>query len=187
MSSFRIASRYAKSLLDLSSEKGVLEAVFADIKMLRQTVESNSELRSFLKSPVITADKKKAVLDKLFGSRWNEVTSKFVTLLTNKGREAFLNDIAGSFIEQYNTQKGITPVKISSAVKLEKSVVDGLINDLRSKGIVKEIQLEEVIDPSLIGGFVLQYGDRQIDSSVRTSFQKLKNLVDDDSYVKKIR
>ncbi|MFN8276705.1 MAG: ATP synthase F1 subunit delta [Chitinophagales bacterium] len=187
MSSYRIASRYAKSLISLSSEKGQLEAVAADMRLLNASFEGSSELRSFLKSPLIAADKKQTILKKIFSGKLNGITEKFLELMTNKGRESFLNEITQAFNQQYNEQKNITPVKISAAVKLDRAVVDALINDLKAKGQVKDIQLEEVVDPSLIGGFVLQYGDKQIDSSVRSSLQKLKNLVDDDSYIKKIR
>ena len=187
MSNHRIASRYAKSLLDLSREKGQVAEVFADVQLMDAAFESSRELRVFLKSPIVPTDKKLTVLTKIFGDKVSAITNQFITLMTTKGREGFLHDIANSFLEQYNTLKGITPVKISSAVKLEKSAVDALLGELKAKGSVNEVQLEEAIDPSLIGGYVLQYGDKQIDSSVRTSLQKLRNLVDDDSYVKRIR
>jgi F-type H+-transporting ATPase subunit delta len=70
---------------------------------------------------------------------------------------------------------------------MDKATIDNLLTGLRKREKIEEIQLTEVIDPSLVGGFILLYGDKQIDSSVRSSIQKLHNLVADDSYVKKIR
>jgi F-type H+-transporting ATPase subunit delta len=136
---------------------------------------------------VIGPEKKLEVFNKIFLSKVNEITGKFIVLLTNKGREAFLDEIATSFIEQYNVIKNITPVKISSAVKLDKSAIDNILAGLIKKEHLGEVELTEVIDESLVGGFILQYGDKQVDSSVRSSLQKLHNLVADDSYVKKIR
>jgi F-type H+-transporting ATPase subunit delta len=185
--SYRIASRYAKSLIELAQEKGKLEEVYTDILLLNESFHVSRELRVFLKSPVIGPEKKLEVLNNLFLSKVNEITGKFIVLLTNKGREQFLSEIADSFITQYNTIKSITPVTITSAVKLDKTTIDNLLDGLRKRENISEIQLTETIDESLLGGFTLLYGDKQIDSSVRSSLQKLHNLVADDSYVKNIR
>jgi F-type H+-transporting ATPase subunit delta len=185
--SYRIASRYAKSLIELAQEKGKLEEVHNDVLLLNQAFKESRELRVFLKSPVIRADKKLEVLNKLFLTKVSEVTGKFIVLMTNKGREQFLSEIAESFIIQYNESKNITPVRITSAVKLDKATIDNLLSGLRKREKIEEIQLTETIDESLLGGFILLYGDKQIDSSVRSSLQKLHNLVADDSYIKKIR
>ena len=185
--SYRIASRYAKSLIELAQEKGKLEEVHNDVLLLNESFHASRELRVFLKSPVIGPEKKLEVFDKLFLGKVNEITGKFIVLMTNKGREAFLSEIAESFITQYNAIKNITPVKITSAVKLDKATIDSLLAGLRKREKIEEIQLTEAIDESLLGGFILNYGDNQIDSSVRSSLQKLHNLVADDSYVKKIK
>jgi F-type H+-transporting ATPase subunit delta len=184
--SYRIATRYAKSLIELAQEKGQLEEVRRDMSEMETIIKSSPELRVFLKSPIVSADKKVAVLNKVF-AKGNEITVKFITLLASKGREGFLQEIAESFVIQYNVLKNITPVKITSAVKLDKSTIDTMLADLKKRENLGDMQLTETIDESLLGGFVLLYGDKQIDSSVRTSLQKLRNLVDDDSYVKNIR
>lgn len=185
MSSFRLATRYAKSLLQLAQEQGKLAQVSSDMQLLENSFEGSRELRVFLKSPIVHTDKKLEVFNKLFGGKIDELTHKFITLLTKKGREGFLNEIATSFETQFNEFNKITPVKITSATKLDKATIDKLLSGLKSKENLSEIQLEEIVDETLVGGFVMQYGDKQIDTSVRTSLQKLKQLVDDDSYVKK--
>lgn len=184
--SYRIATRYAKSLIELAQEKGKLEEVRHDMSEMAAIIKSSPELRVFLKSPVVGADKKVAVLNKVF-AKGNEITVRFITLLASKGREGFLQEIAESFGIQYNVLKNITPVKITSAVKLDKTTIDTMLADLKKRENLGEVQLTETIDESLLGGFVLLYGDKQIDSSVRTSLQKLRNLVEDDSYVKNLR
>ena len=185
MSSFRLATRYAKSLLQLAQEKGKLAQVSSDMTLLGNAFEGSRELRVFLKSPIVHTDKKLEVFAKLFGGKIDELTTAFITLLTKKGREGFLNEIASSFQTQFNELNKITPVKLTSATKLDKATIDALLSGLKTKENLSEIQLEESIDPSLVGGFVLQYAGKQIDTSVRTSLQKLKQLVDDNSYVKK--
>jgi F-type H+-transporting ATPase subunit delta len=185
--SYRIASRYAKSLIELAQENGKLEEVHNDVLLLNEAFKASRELRTFLKSPVIRPDKKLEVLNKLFLSKVSEVTGKFIVLMTHKGRESLLSEIAESFVIQYNEYKNITPVTITSAVKLDKATIDSLLSGLKKRENLGDIQLTESIDESLLGGFVLLYGDKQIDSSVRSSLQKLHNLVADDSYVKKLK
>lgn len=185
--SYRIASRYAKSLIELAQEKGKLEEVHQDIILLNSSFIESRELRFFLKSPIINTDKKLEILNKLFFTRIHEITSKFLNLMTSKGREGYLHEIAASFISQYNELKGVTPVHITSAVKLEQGTIEHLISNLKTKENLKEVEVTETIDETLVGGFILRYGDKQIDSSVRSSLQRLHNLVADDSFVKKIR
>lgn len=187
MSSFRLASRYAKSLLQLANEKGQLEAVKNDIELLHNTFSASRELRVMLKSPIITADKKETVLNKLFGDKVSEITAKFITLLTNKGREQFLGEVAEAFIAQYNTLNGITKVKIVSATLLDKTGIDAIVSGLKKKENLSAVEVETAVDEDLIGGFVVRYGDKQIDSSVKNALAKLKVAVADDSYIKKLK
>ncbi len=187
MSSFRLASRYAKSLLQLAQEKGQLEAVKSDIELLNSAFSGSRELRTMLKSPVIPTDKKQIVLTKIFGGKLSEITTRFVTLLTSKGREQFLGEVADAFIAQYNVLNKITKVKIVTATETDKTALDKIVDGLKKKEKLSEVELEHAVDASLIGGFVITYGDKQIDTSVKASLAKLKTVVADDSYIKKIK
>ena len=187
MSSFRLASRYAKSLLQLSKEKGSLEAVKSDMDLIYATLTSSKEFRVFLKSPIIHADKKLGVIRKVFSDKLNPITNTFVELLTKKGREAFLLEVASAFNEQYNTLNHITKVKITSATELDAATIDKILASLKVREKLDNMVLETKVDESLIAGFVLNYDGKELDTSVRSSLTKLQVLVDDDSYVKKIR
>lgn len=183
--SYRIATRYAKSLILLAQEKGKLDEVFNDMKSIDSIFEGSPDLKLMFKSPIITADKKLNVVKSLFESKINEFTYRFLALLIKKGRESHLHEVVESFIIQYNELKNITVVKITSAVKLDTSLVQSIVNSLKKKEQLQDIELHEIIYSSMIGGFVLQYGDKMIDSSVSTSLHSLQNLIQDDSFVKK--
>lgn len=184
MSSYRLASRYAKSLLQLAQEKGKLDAVKSDMMLISDTLKTSRDLNVTLHSPIIPSDKKEAILKAVFGSQLNDITNKFVALLTKKGRERFLAEVAHTFIEQYDVLNQITNVKLTTASEVSQETIDSIVNRLKSKEQLKEIKLVHHVDPSLIGGFVLTYGDKQVDTSARRSLNRLKTLVDDDSYVK---
>lgn len=185
MASFRIATRYAKSLIQLAQEKNVLEEVFADIKNIDNVLDTTPELRTFFKSPIINTDKKLAIAEKLFKGKSSDMVYQFVILLIKKGRESNFHDIVNAFITQYNTLKGVTPVKLITATKMESGLVNTIVKNLKAKEFLKDVELVEEVDPELIGGFILKYDDKMIDSSVRRRLNELHAIIEDNSYVKK--
>src|SRR5689334_16429619 len=108
----RLASRYAKSLLDLAVEKGQLEQVYNDINYLKQLTGGSRELVSMLRSPVVSADKKQSVLDAVTKDSISEMTAAFNRLLIAKSREGELPEIITAFISQYKEKKGIQIVTL---------------------------------------------------------------------------
>ncbi len=168
-----VASRYAKSLLDLSLEKGLLEAVYADMIQVKSICEGSKEFITFLKSPIIKADKKVATLTAVFGSNINALTSGFLTIVAQKRREAVIPHMATSFIEQYKLHKNILTAVITSAKGLDATTKQQAL-DLVKKQLNGEIELVEKIDAAIIGGFVLKIGDKQLDKSVARQLGNLK-------------
>lgn len=183
--SYRIATRYAKSLIEIAQENGKLDDVFKDMKSIDGIFEASRDLKAMFRSPIITADKKMNVVKALFEGKVSELLYRFLTLMIKKGRESHFHEMVESFIIQYNVIREITPVKITSAVKLDAGLVQSMVNHLKKKEHLKEVELEEVIDADMIGGFILQYGDKMIDSSVSNSLASLRNIIEDDTYVKK--
>jgi F-type H+-transporting ATPase subunit delta len=185
MSAFRLSTRYAKSLIQLAQEKGKLEEVFADMKTLDNVFEKSREFKLLFRSPIIASDKKLAIFKKLFEGKLTDIVFSFVVLLIKKGREPFLHEISDCFVEQYNVISGITIVNLKSAVQLDKGLVQSMISSLKNKEHIKEVQLRETVDESLIGGFVLEYNGKMIDASVKNKIHELRGIIEDDSYVKK--
>ncbi len=185
MSEIRVASRYAKSLLELAQEKGVLEKLKADMQLFSKTVAQNRDLHLLLHNPIIKSDKKLAVINAIFKGKVDDLTLAFFNIVARKGRESMLEFIAVQFEEQYNIYKGIQKAKVTSAVPLTPALREELGQRLVLQ-TGKTIELEEVIDPSLIGGFVLRVGDQQIDSSVKYNLRKLKNNFKDNPYITKL-
>lgn len=173
MKDTKVSTRYAQSLLDLAIEKNLLNNVYADAKLINEIVASNRDFVLMLNSPVIKTDKKLAILKEILASNVNELTMKFVNLITSKKRESILDQIFESFIALYDEYKGIQKIIVTT--------VNGIDDGLRKKvlELVKsttknEIELVEKKDASIIGGFVLKIGDRQIDSSVVRTLKTLK-------------
>lgn len=173
MSVFTVASRYAKSLIDLSKEKGKLDVVKGDIEQFIGVLKENPELVAVLRNPIMKTDKKKSILQALFKDKIDPMISSFFDILINKGRGGILYDIALEFIREYNEVKGIVKATVVSASKLS----DENFNQLKSQiaqQINAEVILNNTVDPSLIGGFVVKVGDRQVDASIAGKLNKLE-------------
>jgi F-type H+-transporting ATPase subunit delta len=173
MSEVTVAIRYAKSLIDLSQEQKALEAVNKDMEFFLHTLKANPQLAAVLANPIIYHDKKVKILDSLFGGKVNKVTISFFNIMINKGRAEILQAAAHEFINQYDVIKNIVTATVVSATPLSEANKKTIIADIEksTKGTVK---LTAKVDPSLIGGFIITVGDKQIDTSIAGSLHKLK-------------
>jgi F-type H+-transporting ATPase subunit delta len=172
MKGFKVAGRYAQSLLELSQEQKSVDAVLKDMAAFIDVANDNRDFTAFLNNPIIKADKKNAVLDKVFPS-FQELSQKFVHILTKNRREILLPLIAEDYIAKVKADRGIVPVTLTSAVKLDDTVKQSILAKL-SKAIKGEIELDEKVDEDLIGGFVVRMGDTRIDASVSHQLSELK-------------
>lgn len=173
MSEYRIASRYAKSLLDLAVERKVLEEVNKDMQLLTGIAEESRDLVLMLKSPIITHDRKLAVLNNVFKGKVNDMTMSFFTILTKKHREAYLIAVAKEFHHQYNVHKGIEEATITTTFPLTDALRKEFVAVVE-RITSKKVELTEKVDESLIGGFILKIGDRQIDDSINSKLKALR-------------
>lgn len=184
MSDFRAASRYVNSLLGLAQEQGVLEEVHKDMQLIDKTCNESFELVSLLRSPLIKHDKKRAILYKIFEGRVHQLTLAIIDIVTRKNREAILPAIAKEFHNAFNDFKGIQKATITSTVALDKEIrteIEEMVKKLSGR---KTIELEEKIDSNLIGGFILNVGDKQVDASLSSKLKALKLLFQHNPYVK---
>jgi F-type H+-transporting ATPase subunit delta len=168
-----VAARYAKSLIELAKEKNVLEVVYEDMKLFKDTADKNRGLMLALKSPVVRHEKKLAILRAVFESRVNPVSYSIFTIITKKNREAILDAIADEFIVSYNLQQGIQKATVVTSTPLTEALRAQFVNIVASY-TGRTVQLEEKVDPSLIGGYVLRVDDRQLDASLRSRLNELK-------------
>ncbi len=172
MKSSRAASRYAKALLELAVEQMNIDSVQGDMNYLRQVCADSHEFELLLSSPIVKADKKIAIFEQIF-EQFEEVSMSFVKLITKNGREGLFPEIATAFEALVKEHKGIVPVTLTSAVELETGVKEAIIAKIQA-GVDGQLEVEEKIDKSLIGGFVVRMGDVQVDASVASQLNNLK-------------
>ncbi len=184
MSVLRIAGRYAKALIDLAIEQNKLEAVYSDVQYFSE-VAQNRDFASLLKSPIIKADKKGKIFDEVFGNKISEITNAFLKIILNKGRESYLQDIAKSFIRQYKAYNKVSTIKLTTAAPITEQNLDAIKAKLLGSAVTSEkVEIETSVNADLIGGFVLEIGDKLYDSSVAYKLEQLKKEFKDNSYIK---
>jgi F-type H+-transporting ATPase subunit delta len=175
MSVTRIASRYAKSLIDLAQDQGNLDRVKEDVLTFDKAVTESRDLYLLLKSPIIHADKKKQVLKALFEKGFDKTTMAFLEIITSKGREPFLHDIAREFMAQYKKIRHISTVFLRTARALPKEVVEQIRKKLEeSTETDTTVEIITEVDPDLIGGFVAEFDNKRYDASVAHQLEQLK-------------
>ena len=185
MSVSRIATRYAKSLIDLASEQGLLEAVNADIRQLNIATDESREFYLMLKSPIVDSEDKHKIISAIFKGKIHVVTENWLTIMVRKKRESYLPEIIDSFIEQYNQKNKITPVTITTAKPISDGLRNEIIERLKKQANLVKIELTENIDDSLIGGYILRFDNKLIDTSISRGLSILKDEFDNNDYIRK--
>jgi F-type H+-transporting ATPase subunit delta len=186
MADIRVASRYVKSLLGLAVEQGVLDQVDQDMQLFYKVCVENRAFALMLKSPVIRHDKKKAILEEIFEGKVNKLSMSIFQIITTKNREPLLPAIAKEFHNAYNVYKNIGKASITTAVPLDaklRAEVQEIAKKLSDK---KQVELAEKIDKDLIGGFILNVGDKQIDASIQSKLRTLKIKFSENPYIKEL-
>lgn len=183
----RLATRYAKSLIDLAIEKGQLEQVFADMQWLNAVCRSNRDFVNLLRSPIIKGDTKKKILDAITTGHISEITNGFTRLLITKGRESNLPEISSAFISSYKEKKNINTIQLTTAMPVTDKVRNAIIDQVKKTAGFQNVELEEKVDPDLIGGFVLQVGDKLVDASIAYDLRAIAKQFENNDFIYKIR
>lgn len=187
MNNPRLATRYAKSLIDLAIELNQLDTISADMKWLYQISKSNPDFVAVLRSPIIKADKKEKIIESVTIGRINSITTSFIKLLVKKGREINLPEIASAFITQFNVLKSIHQVKLSTAIPISDEIKNAIIEKVKTTSTGKNFELETVVNEDLIGGFVLEANGKLVDFSILRDLNDIKKQFLDNEYTHKIR
>jgi F-type H+-transporting ATPase subunit delta len=179
----RLASRYAKSLLEIAIEQNALDAILEDMRSLQHITKSNHDLVLMLRSPVIKGDKKMSILKAVLEGKVQPLTVAFIDLLTKKGREFYLPEMTEAFINQYKAHKNIKTVQLTTAVAIDDQLKEAISKKVSASLKDGSLDLHTVVDESIIGGFKLEIGDKLFDASVRRDLVDIKNQFTKNIYV----
>ncbi|PWT78987.1 MAG: ATP synthase F1 subunit delta [Bacteroidetes bacterium] len=187
MPNLRLAGRYAKSLIDLAIEKKELDPVYDDMLFLQAICKKNRDFVSMLKSPVINADMKHKIVDAITKDKVNVITSSFIRLLITKGRESYLPEIISAFVQQYKDYMGIHVVKLTTAAPVSEDLKKVVVSKIKSVAGLKDVELQTEVKEDIIGGFILEFGDRMVDASVAYELNNARKQFESNDFIYQIR
>ena len=172
MSESRAALHYAKAILDMAKEKKALTAVEKDMRSIAATISDSKELRDVLASPVVSGSSKRNALAEIFKGS-DAITEGSISMLVDNKRIGMLNEVALKYIILNEQLKGKGVAYVTTAVPLnaemEKKVLKQVANITGD-----EVTIENKIDESIIGGFILRIGDLQYDASIVNKLNNIK-------------
>lgn len=172
MAGTRAAIRYAKAVLSVASEKNAAAAVNNDMKHIAQTISESSDLDMMLKSATVKSDDKSAILAKVFPSL-NAISSDLFKVLAANKRIEILEATAVKFCKLFDELEGKEKATVTTAVPMNNDLelkVLAKIKDLTSKSV----ELENIVDESILGGFILRVGDTEYNASIANKLNTLK-------------
>jgi F-type H+-transporting ATPase subunit delta len=172
MNDGKISVRYANALFQSALEKKILDKVYGDMTLVLEVCYV-PEFKELLESPVIRPSKKAEVIKNTIGSNIDKLTGSFIEMIVKNGREIFLPGIAREFIRATKEFNGITETVLTTAVKVDEQVKKR-ISDLIADIFKTRVELSEVVDKEIIGGFILKVEDNYIDASVRNKLRKIE-------------
>ncbi|HPG73337.1 MAG TPA: ATP synthase F1 subunit delta [Bacteroidales bacterium] len=184
MNQSKITVRYARALLSSAKEAGVLNDVYNDINSLLHVFNQSTDLKEVFANPIIKPSLKIKIMKEITASMHKLVQSLSILIIQND-REALYTDICRDFISFYKAEMGIKTASLFTVAPVgEKNLKS--IRDMLAAHFDAEIEMNQITNEKLIGGFIARIDDIQIDASVKSGLEKLKRELSLDTYKSKI-
>ncbi|MDI9337480.1 MAG: ATP synthase F1 subunit delta [Alphaproteobacteria bacterium] len=187
MASLKIAHRYALCLYNLAVEQKILTQIKQNIDDLDLILNKNPEFSMVLFNPIISPAKKNAIFTKIFKNNVNELTFSFLMFVLKKRRENILKEIVNCFNKIFNAQHNIHELSLTLATDLDQNLKETFVNHLKSTQKFDAIQLNTIINPDIIGGFILEFDFKQIDGSIKRDLNDIKKHFQKNEFIKQIK
>lgn len=168
----RASLRYAKAILEQAVSKGSADRVNEEMVIIEQTVAESRDFAAFLQSPVIKLDDKQTVVNKVFAGN-SDVTMSLFRLLYDNKRFELLREIAKEYHRQYLEMNNFQTVTVTTAIPMDKDMEEKVLAKVRTFSN-KKLMVENIVDPEIIGGFILRVGDQQFNASVAGKLKSIK-------------
>ena len=169
----KVAKRYAQGLLAFTQESGQTDSVFAEMKDVVKIMNESKELNRFFSTPFIDYKKKMAVASEVFKS-FSEVSKNLIALVIKHGRETHLKDIAQEFINKVEDINGVQRVTLTMATPLSERNIAEILSSVNLVNTGSKSDVKTIINPDILGGYILRVGDQQVDASVKTKLNQVK-------------
>ncbi len=167
-----VSKRYAKALLDFAMARGNEEKIYKEVETLAGHFANVPDLKRTIENPVLTRKAKLDLLIEASGGNVSEEMKRFLKLVIDGKREKFLHFMTWSFIDQYRERKHILMGKLTTAVEAPE-----LVKHLEKLGSLKtdsNVVIKSNIDPSIIGGYIMEIDGYRLDASVANQLRNIR-------------
>jgi len=172
-----LARRYAKALVQIGTEGGLIDRFRDELSAIDRVFSANADLKAVFSNPAFTAEQKKEIMKDIIAKvQCSELVGNFLLLLVDKNRVAFLDQIVHTYETLADEQSGIIRPVIRTAFALDAAQVASIQSALEKKSGKKVIP-QVTVDQSLLGGVVTQIGDTAFDSSVKTQLKRIQDIL----------
>jgi F-type H+-transporting ATPase subunit delta len=168
-----IAEPYAEALMSLAKEKNITDAIGENIRSIQSLFEESAELKTFLASPLVKAEDKKAVIRKIAGEDTNPFLLNFLLLLVDSKRISFVEAIFAKYLEILRKLNNTVLAEVTSAVRLYEGEAEKLIVKVKNLTGANEVEIQTKIDPDIIGGVIIKVGSQVYDASLRGQLRRI--------------
>lgn len=169
----KVAKRYAQGLLNFTQETGNTASVNSEMGDIMKTINQSKELQSFFSSPIIDSKKKISIALEIF-KNFSPIAKNMIQMVIKHGRENQMQQIAQAFVNKVEDMNGVQRITLTTATEISK---DNVQNILKASDLVNhdnKFEVNTIINPQLLGGYILRVGDQQIDASVKSKLTKLE-------------
>ena len=170
-----LAEVYSRSLFEVAQDKGDLDRVHEELGQFADALDENGDLRVFFFSPYFSSQEKKDGIAQLIDDA-DESFVRFLELLAERHRMPVIFRIRRRFDELWREENKLLPVTVTSAVDLDREVVEGIGKRIEEQ-TGQRVDLSSRVDPDVLGGLVLQVGNMVLDASVRNRLEQLRKTV----------
>ena len=157
------------------------------MEWLQAICKSNRDFVNLLRSPIIKADAKGKIVAAVSKDNIGLLTGAFIHLLIQKGREGALPEITHAFAQQYKEYKNIYTVKLTTAIPIGEGLKNEIVSHIKATSDMKNIELETTVKEDIIGGFVLQAGDKLVDASIAYDLRTIAKQFENNDFIFKVR
>ena len=169
----KVAKRYAQGLLNFTQETGNTNSVFAEMGDVVKTISGSKELQNFFGSPIIDSKRKVSIALEIF-KNFSPVAQNMITMVIKHGRESEMQNIAQEFVNKVEDLNGVQRITLTSATSLSKENVDNILTSSKLVNHNNKFDIKTIINPHILGGYILRVGDQQIDASVQSKLTQLQ-------------
>lgn len=171
-----LADIYARALFELAERSKMVNAIKDDLDIVQDISVQEKEFRTLMASPYFSADYKEQIVQKIFSGKLCDLTIDFLRVVIRHNRMMFLPQIIDRFGQLWEAHHGYQIVQVTVSQAMDSRETERISADI-AHAMNNKVKLQVGVNPSIMGGIIIRYGDRVIDNSIRSRLRRAVNTI----------